>query len=220
MEEEGAIRIPLLSRRRERSQLFQKLQHVIPAVPLLGAGLQGLMHGERGFALALSIAEIVTSALLLRSTVKELAAFRKSYREPHVHEHTAHHGVDWFEIFAAGVLTVEALERWHLHPHLPRPMFLTAAVTLALGLFHGRIAAFSSRRRSLRIDETGIRLGGRFLFSQHVFPWQDLASLEVDDREARLVARNGRKKRIDLKDLRNESAVREALLSARARWMA
>lgn len=207
------IQLPLLSRRRERGQLLQKLQHVIPAIPLLGAGIQGLIHGERGFALALAVAEIVTSALLLRSTAKELIALRSS----HGSEHTAHHGVDWFEIFAAGVLTVEALEHWHTHSHLPRPSFLMAAVTLFLGLFHGRIAAFSSRRRSLLIDETGIRLGGRFIFSRHVFPWQDLARLEVDDREARLVARNGRKKRIDLKDLRNESEVREALMSAQAR---
>lgn len=216
MMEEGAVRLPLISKRRERGRFLQKLQHVVPAIPLLGAGIQGLLHGERGFALALAVAEIVTSALLLRSIVKEFAAFRKSSREPHVEEHAAHHGVDWFEIFAAGMLFVEALERWHLHPHLPRPMLLTAVVTLALGLFHGRIAAFSSRRRSLRIDETGIRLGGRFIFSRHSFPWQDLASIEVDDRYARLVARGGRTRRIDLKDLRNESAVREALLSAQA----
>lgn len=175
------------------------------------------MHGERGFALALAVAEIVTSALLLRSMLKELAAFRKSSREPHTEEHPVHHGVDWFEIFAAGMLFVEALERWHLHPHLPRPMLLTALVTLALGLFHGRIAAFTSKRRSLRIDETGIRLGGRFIFSRFFVGWQDLASIEVGDRYARLVARGGRTRRIDLKDLRNESAIREALLSAQAR---
>ena len=217
METEGVIRIPLLSRRRERAQLFQKLQHVVPAVPLLGAGIQGLLHGERGLSLALAIAEIVTSALLLRSTVKELAAFRKSYREPHTHEHAAHHGVDWFEIFAAGVLTVEALERWHLHSHLPRPMFLTAVLTLALGLFHGRIAAFSRRHRSLRIDAAGIRIGGRFFFYQRFVSWADLERIDFDDRYARLVARGGRERRIDFKDLRNASEVREALLSVQSR---
>ncbi|HEX3130622.1 MAG TPA: hypothetical protein VH394_25010 [Thermoanaerobaculia bacterium] len=213
METDGSIQLPLLSRRRERGQLFQKLQHVIPAVPLLGAGIQGLIHGERGFALALAVAEIVTSALLLRSTAQELRAFRSS----HDSEHAAHHGVDWFEIFAAGVLTVEALEHWHTHSHLPRPSFLMAAVTLGLGLFHGRIAEFSARRRSLRIDATGLRIGSRVLFNHFSVPWADLERIDFDDRYARIVARNGRKRRIDLKDLRNASEVREALLSVQAR---
>lgn len=213
MEMAGSVQLPLLSRRRERAQLVQKFQHVIPAIFLLGAGIQGLMHGERGFALALAVAEIVTSALLLRSMAKELIALRSF----HGSEHTAHHGVDWFEIFAAGVLTVEALEHWHTHSHLPRPSFLLAAITLIMGIFHGRIAAFSARRRSLRIDQTGLRIGGRFLFVHFSVPWADLERIDVDDRYARIVARGGRTRRINLKDLRNASEVREALLSARAR---
>jgi hypothetical protein len=217
VETEGVIQIPLLSRRRERGRFLQKFQHVIPAIPLLGAGIQGLMHGERGFALALAVAEIVTSALLLRSMVKEFAAFRKSSREPHADEHAAHHAVDWFEIFAAGMLLVEALERWHLHPHLPRPMLLTALVTLALGLFHGRIAAFTSNRRSLRIDAEGIRIGGRFIFSRFFVGWPNIERIDLDDSKARILARNGRRRHIDLKDLRNGAEVREALLAARAR---
>jgi len=213
VEAAGSIQLPLLSRRRERVQLVQKFQHVIPAIPLLNAGIQGLVHGERGFALALAVAEIVTSVLLLRSMAKELIALRSS----HGGEHTAHHGVDWFEIFAAGMLTVEALEHWHTHSHLPRPSFLMAAVTLLMGLFHGRIAAFSTRRRSLRIDETGLRIGGRTLFSRFSVPWADLERIEVDERYARIVARGGRTRRINLEDLRNASEVREALLLARAR---
>jgi hypothetical protein len=211
-ETEVEIQIPLLSRRRERGQLFQKFQHVIPAIPLLSAGIQGLMHGARGFALALAVAEIVTSALLIRTMAKELIALRRP-----VHEPAAHHGVDWFEIFAAAMLTVEALERWHLHHHLPRPMILMAAITLGLGLFHGRIAAATARRRSLRIDEAGIRIGSRFFFYQHFIPWADLERIDLDDRYARLVARGGRERRIDLKDLRNESEVRGALMSAQTR---
>lgn len=213
MQAEGSIQLPLLSRRRERGQLFQKFQHVIPAIPLLSAGVQGLIHGERGLALALAVAEIVTSALLLRSMAKELIALRS----PHGSEHTAHRGVDWFEIFAAGVLTVEALEHWHTHSHLPRPSFLMAIVTLLMGLFHGRIAEISARRRSLRIDATGLRIGGRVLFYNFSVPWADLERIDVDDRYARIVTRGGRTRRINLKDLRNASEVREALLSARAR---
>jgi hypothetical protein len=204
------IQIPLLSRRRERGELAKKLQHVVPALPLLGAGIQGLLHGERGFALALAVAEIVTSALLLRSMGKELKEF---FRPAHGPGHAGHHGVDWFEIFAAGMLFVEALERWHLHHHLPGPMILTAVVTLALGLFHGRIAA----HRTLRINDDGIRIGGRFLFRRFLVSWPELERIDVDELQAFVVARSGRKRKINFKDLRNASEIREALLSAQAR---
>jgi hypothetical protein len=207
------IEVPLFSKRRERGMLLQKLQHAIPAIPLLGAGIQRLMHGEQGFALALAVGEILMSVLLLRTIAKELAALRRPAQE-----HTAHHGgVDWFHIFAAGMLTVEVLEHWHTRHHLPRPMILTAIFSLALGLLHGRFAAFSKSRRSLRIDAAGIRFGGRFIFHQHFIPWTNLESIDLDDREARLVVRDGRQRRINLKDLRNASEVRQALLAARAR---
>jgi hypothetical protein len=211
-ERDLAVEVLLVSKRRERGKLLQKLQHAIPAVPLLGAGIQRLMHGEQGWALALAVAEIVTSLLLLRTIMKELTALRR----PSAAHTGDHQGVDWFEIFAAGMLTVEALEHWHTHHHLPRPMLLTAAVTLCLGLFHGRIAAFTARRRMLRIDATGIRIGGRF-YRQFFAAWPNLERIDLDDTKALIAARGGRQRRIDLKDLRNASEVRGALLSARAR---
>ncbi len=208
---DAAVEIPLVSKRRERGKFLQKLQHAIPAVPLLIAGIHGLMAGERGFALVLAMAELVVGLLLLRTLVKELIALRRPG-----HTHTGHHhSVDWFDIFAAGMLTVEALEHWHTRHHLPRPMLLTAAVTLCLGLFHGRIAAYTARRRSLRIDAEGIRIGGRF--HQHFVSWPDIERIDLEDRKARIIARSGREQRIDLADLRNASEVRQALLAARTR---
>lgn len=207
------IELPLVSLRRERAQQIQKLQHAIPAVPLLIVGVQGLMAGDRGFALALALAELVVSLLLLFTLVKNLIPKPRP-------AHTSHsHGVDWFDIFAAGILTVEALEHWHTHHHPPRPMLVTAAVTLGLGLFHGRIAAYNSRRRSLRINTEGIRLGGRF-FRQHFVAWPNIERIDIGDRKAQIVAHNGRKLRINLGDLRNASEVRQALLAARARLAA
>jgi hypothetical protein len=218
--ESGApdLSIPLVSIRRQRAQRVQKLQHAVPAVALLVAGAQGLLHGERGFALALAVFEIGVSALLLRSLVKEL----REALHPH---HAGHgsHGVDWFDFFAAGVLTAEALEHWHIHHHLPRPTLLLAAVTLLLGLFHGRVAARAARRRHLRIDAAGIRIRGRF-FRRFFASWTDLERIDLDapgdpgdpgGRWAHIVARDGRKRRIDLADLRNAQEVRDALLAAR-----
>jgi hypothetical protein len=216
---DGHVLIPFVSRRRERAQLLQKMQHAIPAVALLIAGAQGVMHGERGLGLALAVFELAVSVLLLRTLKKEIAAVRSPHPVHSVHgaAHPGHHhGVDWFDIFAAGVLTAEALEHWYTHHHLSGPTLLTAAVTLLLGLFHGRLSQRQARRRSLRIDDFGIRIRGRF-FRRFAAPWSDIERIELDDRRARIVARGGRQRRINLKDLRNAEEVREALLAARGR---
>jgi hypothetical protein len=164
--------------------------------------------------LALAIGEIVTSALLLRQAARELAALRRPHHAAH-----GHGGVDWFDIFASGVLTVEALEHWHTHHHLPRPTILLAAVTFGLGLFHGRLNAYTSaRRRVLRIEESGIRVRGRF-YGHFFAPWPDIERIDVEERTARILTRSGRERRIDLKDLPNAPEVRAALHTAQE-WLA
>lgn len=188
---------------------MQKLTHVLPAVMLLGAGVSRLKAGEQGFGLVLAVAELAVSALLLRTLAKEIAAAQKAHAHPHT-------GMDLFEVFAAGVLALEALEHWHHTGHLPRPTVLTALLTLALGLFHRQFTNFIGPRRSLRIEPEGIRLRTRF---RHPFlaPWSDIESIDVDESKARIVARGGRERSIDLTDLRNASEVRAALLAAQER---
>jgi|GEM_PF-1288920 len=202
------VLLPLVTRRRQRVQLFQKVQHAIPVAALLMAGVQGIQNGERGFALGLAIFEIAVSVLLLRTLAKDFAAVRK----PHGGHHDSHGGVDWFDIFAAGVLTAEALEHWHTHHHLPRPTVLLAAVTLTLGLLHGRIA----RRRMLHIHDDGIRVGRRF-FRKFAASWQEIERIDLDDKHAHIILRCGRTWRTRLNGLPNASDVRAALLTARSR---
>jgi hypothetical protein len=90
-------------------------------------------------------------------------------------------------------------------------------VTLVLGLFHGRIAARLARRRVLHIDAVGIRVRSRF--RQFFAPWSDIERIDLEDRTARIVARGGRERRIDLADLPNGPEVREALREASG-WLA
>jgi hypothetical protein len=205
------LSVRLLSRRRQRAQGLQKVQHAVPALGLLITGTEALVHGERGLSLALAVFELFVSALLLRQTVKELSAARR----PH---HAAHgHGVDRFEIFASGVLLAEALEHWHVHHRLSLARVLLAVITFILGLLHGRLAAFNSTRRQvLHVEEAGLRIRGRF-FSHFFAPWPDIASIEVADREARILTRNGKKRRIKLSDLPNAPEVRAALHTAQER---
>jgi hypothetical protein len=209
------ISVPLVSLRHdERAQLVQKFQHAVPAVMLLGAGVQGLMHGEQGFAFWLAVGELAVSGLLLRTLAKEIAAARRPRHGSHAPHAGHHHGVDWFDIFAAGVLTAEALEHWHVHHHLPRPTLLTAAVTLALGLFHGRLAA---HRRVLRIDAAGIRIRGRSFFRRFSASWQDIERIDLEEGKARIVLHSGRERRLHLKDFPNAPEVRDALRAAQER---
>ena len=87
---------------------------------------------------------------------------------------------------------------------------------LAMGLLHGPIKAKQTRRRALRITEDGLTIAGRF-FTRFSAAWRDIARIDLDATEARIVTTDGRERRINLADSRNAPALREALLVARAR---
>lgn len=204
----SVVSVPLRSRRAQRGQLFQKIQHAIPAGPLLFQGLKALGDGAHGFELALAVTEVVTSAFLLITVVRE-------FRAP---SHDAHHahGVDWSHIWAAGVLVAEIGEHWHVTHHLQRPTILTAIFTLGLGLFHERIAHRKARGRQLRIDDDGIVVMRRPR-PRWQSTWKELAAVTVGEQEATLRTRAGREQRIDFTDLFNAPDVRSALLVAQQR---
>jgi len=199
------VAVPLLSRRRERAQFVQKLNHVIPAAGLLVTGAQALTEGAGGFGLSLALVEIGTSAMLGVSVVRSLREMRRDRSAPHGHSH----GVDWIDIWAAGVLFAEAAERWHVSHHIARPTILTGLVTLALGVFHDQIAAIHRRRRVLRITPHGIHIGDK-PFRALSRSWHDIASISVSDQVVEVRTRGGRVRRVDLADLRNGDEVRTA----------
>lgn len=209
-EPQAPIVVAMQSRRRERALLAQKLQHLIPALPLLFQGAAALASGVAGFGWWLAVGELVTSVLLFVTVIRTILHYRAD-AAPH-----GAHGVDWAHVWAAGVLLAEAGERWHLHHHLARPIILTAIVTLALGLFHGRIAARTGHRRSLRVDDSGVALGKR-PFGMFRAAWGDLDGIDFAGRDAVIRTRGGAVRRINLADVRNEADVRRALDHARAR---
>lgn len=209
------IVVPLVSRRLNRAQAMQKLNHAVPAMGLIVAGVQALKEGARGFDLALAIVEIGTSVVLVATIGRSIREARKGgKREP---QHA--HGIDWVDIWAAAVLFAEAAERWHLRHHIARPLILTAFLTLGLGLFHGRMTAFRRRRRSLRISTEGLYVSGR-PFSTFTAPWRDIAAIVIAGRSAEIRTRTGRVRRLDLADLENADDVRVALEEAQARLAA
>ena len=204
--------VPLRSKRREKGLAIQKFQHAVPAVPLLTAGLHAIGNGEHGFALALGIFEIVTSVALLGSVVWEIRAMRR----PKDHAEPAHHGVDWVHIFAAAVLVAEVLEHYHLTHHIRRPAILTAIVTLALGLGHGRLQRFSEGRRVLRLEDDGLHIADK-PFRTFRARWADVTSIDVGETHATIKTLDGRERTLNLSDLHDAGEVRAALEEARLR---
>ena len=225
------ITVPLRSRRRERALIAQKIQHVIPAMALFLVGMQAVKDQAHGGELALAVVQLVTSAGLVINFLRAVRAARQPLKmgsgpkgaaghpemgsDPKGAAAHEHHGVDWFEIFAAGVLYAEAFEKWHLKHRMPNATLLTATVTLVLGLQHGKLAARRARHRVMRVDDHGIRVGGRFWQTFDV-PWKDIAAIELTPRTAAIRPRRGRARRLNLADLHHGDEARRTLETARA----
>ncbi len=204
------------SRRRERArwvgQTYQRLQHAVPAAVLLSEGLREISAGVTGWPLVFAGGELVFSALLLVSVARNL-------RRTSGHEHApAAHAIEWTDLFAAVVIGMETFAHWRDTGHLSRPNVLMVVMLLALGLFHGQILGWARARRGLSVTSGVLRLGG-------YTPWHpgfsirlaDIARIEIGDREAAIVARSGRTRRINLADLENAPDVVAALHTVHAR---
>jgi len=207
------IAVPLLSRRLKRAVTMQKLNHAVPTVGLIVSGVQALAQGADGFGLALAVVEIVTSAFLIVTLARSIRGSRAAAPQS---PHASHSGVDWVDIWAAGVLFAEAGERWHLHHHVARPIILTALLTLALGLAHARMESFRDRRRTMRLTADGIHIPGK-PFRSFGARWGDIAAVEVNDASAHIRTHAGRVRRLNLLDLENAAEVRGALAEAQRR---
>lgn len=206
--------VPLRSRRRERALIAQKIQHAAPAVVLFGAGITALREGPHGAELLLAIVEIVSSALLMGSFAR---AIRKARRPANAAEHPHHHhGVDWIDIFTAAVLFAEAWEHYHVTHHVKRPTIALAVALLTIGLLHGRILRRSEKRRSLRVDEEGLYVGGKPFRSLRA-TWDEIAAIDVAERWGTITLKNGRVRKLDLPDLEGSHHVRAALAAAQQR---
>lgn len=199
----------------ERVQLLQKVQHAIPVLVLLPAGLQALREGAHGVALALAVFEIVISLLLVGALIRAVRGLRRA----HAAAPQAHHGVDWIDILIAGVLFAEVAEHYHLTHHVKRPTLLLAFAMLAIGVLHGRIFARVSRRYTLRVEDEGLYVGGK-PFRTLRATWEELDAIEIGERYATIRLKDGRTRRLDLPDLEEPDQVRAALASAQQRTQA
>jgi hypothetical protein len=200
------------------AQLLQKMQHVVPSLPLLIHGVERLRHDGHGWSIALGLGEVVSSVLVIGAFVRQVRVVRRAHGHaaPEAGDAHAAHGVDWVDLLLGAMLAVEVWAHWHESGHIKRPTVLLAVAMMAIGLLHGRIAAFGERRTSLRIDDTGVSLGAAFL-RRFTVPWGELAAVEIEPQQARIVRTDGKAKVVNLRDLRDAAAVRAALEGVRLR---
>jgi hypothetical protein len=207
--------VPVLSRRRDLAQLFQKMQHVVPAAPLLFQGVSRMGHQAHGWSLLLAAGEVGVSVLVLAAFLRQVGAARRTRGADHGHAH-ASHGIDWVDVLIAAMLAVEVWAHWYQTGHIKRPTVLVAVVTFVVGLLHGRFAAGAARRQGLKIDDAGVAVGGR-PFLKFTAAWDELAAVEIEPAKARLIRTDGKVRTFNFRDIRNAAEVREALEGVKLR---
>lgn len=207
--------IPLRSRRRDVAQRFQKLQHVLPAAPLLFQGISRLQHEPHGWSLLLAAGEVGVSVLVVGAFLRQVRAARRTHGAVHGDVHPSH-GVDWVDLLIGAMLGVEVWAHWYESGHIKRPMVVMAVAIFAIGLLHGRIAALAGGRQALKIGDAGIAVGGR-PFRNFTATWDELAVVEIEPKRARLVRKDGKVRTLSFSDLRNAADVREALQDVKLR---
>lgn len=206
------ITVPLVSRRRERVQLFQKFQHAVPAPVLIGDGIHRLTERAALWSVGLGVAEVGAGAVV---TVALLRALRGQWKGAADVHHA--HRIDWIDIFLGIMVLVEALVHYQETGHIQRPTLLLGVTLIGLGLLHGWLMTRASRRRALRVTDDGITVGKKF-FRRFSVGWPEIAEIHVSSARAYVIARDGREHRFDLEDLTAPADVRQALLAAQTRW--
>jgi hypothetical protein len=188
------------SRRVRRVQRMQGARHLLIGLTLAMAGAQAIAAGHH--VSWIDYVAVVSGALLMVAFVRELRAAG--------HASGAHppHGINWVDVFAAGVTLVEAAHLQHLGKvRLPIAYALLAVFLLALGLFHGRLAQV----RRLIVDEHGfdIRLHP---WRRVRHAWRDLAAAAADGTSLTLTGLDGRVSRLNLADAPERAAVIDAFM--------
>jgi hypothetical protein len=205
--------VPLDSKRFERGQFLQKLQHGLPSVVLLFTGLGRLQDEPHGWPLAIGVAEVAVATIVIVAFARKLRTMRHGGRHAAA---SPHHAIDGIDLLLGLMLIIETWAHWHESGHVRRPTLLLAFVMIAVGFFHGRIAEFGRRRRSIRIGNDGVSIAQPF-FRRFRATWADLSTIAIGARNVRITTKNGRTCAIDLNDLKNAGEVRTALERARER---
>jgi len=180
-----------------RFMLAQRMNHIVPAVTLLLAAVEGLGSGHHK-SLWLTALEVAVSGALLFVLIRDL---RRGENAPAAR-------VSLFDVIAAAVIALEAVHRYNpLKGFQPATMyFVIAAATLVLGLLHHRIAAVP--RAELSDDGFSIRTRP---FRPLRMAWRDVAAIERRGDVAVVRTATGRSEKANLRACANRDEVFAAL---------
>ena len=155
------IAVPIRYRRSQRALFVQKLQHAVPSIVVLGDGIEHLSHDRAALDLALGAVEVVVSVLVIGSVIRGFRQLRQAHGEERSRRaSSSRRRLDRHQprrdAERRGVCEVSRDSG-----HVPRPTMLLAVVMFAIGVLHGRLAAWGDRRRELRVGADGISVPAR-----------------------------------------------------------
>jgi hypothetical protein len=175
----------------------QRVNHIVPAVTLLLAAVEGLDGGHHK-SLWLTALEVIVGGGLLLVLLRDL---RRA-------EAPAHGRVSLFDLVAAAVIFLEAVHRYNpLKGFQPATMyFVIAAATLVIGLLHHRIAA--TVRAEFAAEGFAIRTRP---FRPLRVAWRDVAAIERRGDVAVVRKTSGRTAKVNLHGCANRNEVFTAI---------
>jgi len=207
------ITVPLVSRRRERLQVLQKVQHGVPALVVFLQGLDRILTGAGDWNRWLGTVEAFAAMLVLGAIGRTIGRLRwGTHTPPRQRVHQSQ--IDWIDILLSLLLFAEVAAHYSETHRWRGPTLVLAVLTLAVGLLHGRLTEFSAKRHALRVTETRISVGGRF-FSRFTAVFSEIDRIDITEKSAVIVLRDGRTKALDLLDIRHSNDVTRALNRAR-----
>jgi hypothetical protein len=190
----------------------------VPAAALFLEGLDRILTGAGDSNRWFGTIEAFASLLVLGAIFRAIGRLRwgAGHTPPRQRIHLSQ--VDWVDILLALMLFAEVGAHYvETAPHhVSRPTLLLAIVTLAVGLLHGRITAYAAKRRVLMVTESGVSVGGR-MFSRFTASWRDIERIDINEKSAAIVMRDGKTQDFDLIDIRHGNDVTRALTRARSR---
>lgn len=192
------LTIHLQTKRRRKAQRLSMIQHGFAALMLFIGGFNELSAGESEHYLLASL-ELLAGAAVLVSMFFEI-------KKASEHEHSS---IKWVDIFAAIMLVVEGISKFHKGPkHYPIAIanFLAAAATFMVGIFHHQI----THATRITLDEEGITARTSPVRKLR-FSWKEIQAITVDDAAIRIRTANG-EKRIRLTNLTNGKEVKRLFL--------
>lgn len=197
--------------------MLRKVQHGVPALFLFFEGLDRILTRAGDWNRWLGTAEAFAGLLVLGAIGRAIGRLRWGAGSTPPRQHIKLHHVDWIDIGLATLLFVEVAAHRAETGEWRRPTLLLAVVTLAVGVLHGRITASAAKRQVLKVTDAGVSVGGWF-FRRFTAAWTDIDRIDIAEKTAAIVRRDGRTHTFDLIDIRHSNDVTRALTRARTRF--